>query len=439
MSVSTRTVAILLLLVLGVAVACRLFDTQSAGVTALTMVTAVLAIAVIPGALITLAWLPRGPLTILEIVGFGIALSAGVVQILTVAAITFHLAPAAMVAVLFAGCLALAAIVVVKNESTVHVHADEVLVLALLAVLSASLYLLGSPVTSSEDQIHAAVVRRLADLTAPALDNIYFVSDIVFTYPFPGTHYLMALVATVAGLDPLFAYHKLRFFWGPAALVLLYLSAQTMFGGRPMAAAVTATAVVLTCAGVFAMVPEFSWGWGQLATYSHPSDIAMSVLLPALLVMSFEYVHAETRRADTFFLMGAGLLTFMLAAVHVREAVQFIVYFACFLAVSAFVPRFRRYARRAAVLVVLALVVTSAYAVWLEGVDPLYGDVLEERRADLVAVVTDTPVTELLRSSASSVIGDYLPEIEHIRDGLTPVFLFAGPLVIVLFRDRPLI
>ena len=171
---------------------------------------------------------------------------------------------------------------------------------------------------------------------------MYFAPGIVYTYPFPGTHYFMALVARLSDLDPLFVYHKLRFFWGPAALVMLHLVARAVFGGRAIASAVTVTAVAFVFSGAFAMVPGFGSGWGQLVPYSHASDVAMTVLLPALLVVAFGYLQAASTRERTFVLAATAMLVLMLTVVHIREVVQFASYIGCFLLVTIVVRRFGR-------------------------------------------------------------------------------------------------
>ena len=78
-------------------------------------------------------------------------------------------------------------------------RADRAVVAAV--ALSVFLYNLGSPVSWYEDQVHVAIVRRLSELASPRLDNIYVTPGIVYTYPFPGTHYFMALVAKLSDID----------------------------------------------------------------------------------------------------------------------------------------------------------------------------------------------------------------------------------------------
>jgi hypothetical protein len=71
-------------------------------------------------------------------------------------------------------------------------------------------------------------------------------------------------------------YHKLRVFWGPAAILLLYTAAAVLFGSLTVAAATALTATVLAANGTMAAVPGTFWA--QIVPYSHPSDVAMDVI-----------------------------------------------------------------------------------------------------------------------------------------------------------------
>lgn len=436
-SVSSRAAAVVTLVAIAAALGCRFLDAERASAAALKVLSATLAVGVLPGVLATLLWRPRPQLTALEVIGFGIAISFGLVQLLTMLAMTFHLDAAFMVEALVIASVLMAARVIQRPAGAIQVTLDELIVLSLLLGVSVFLYMLGSPVNSSEDQVHAAIVRRLSQLAAPRLDNLYLTPGIVYTYPFPGTHYFMALIARLGDIDPLFLYHKLRFFWGPAALVMLHLAARAVFGAGAIACAVTVTAVALVCSGVFAMVPGLFWG--QLAPYSHASDVAMTVLLPALLVVAFGYMRADSTRERMFFLTATAVLLLMLTAVHIREVVQFTVYVGCFLIVTMAVRRFRPYVRRTVGLLALAVATATIYVAWQAEVVSLVGGNVDQRRADLMSVVSASSLQALLLTPASTVVGDYLPEFGHIWDGLTPFFLFAGPTVILLFRRQPLV
>jgi hypothetical protein len=131
---------------------------------------------------------------------------------------------------------------------------DDAIGLGLLVVVAACLYAQGSPFNGWEDQIHVSIVRRLAALPRLTLDNFYVTPTVVYTYPFPSTHAFMALVARIGASDALFVYHKLRFFWSPVALLMVYLGARAVFGRATLGSAAMVIAGTLTLAGAFAVV-----------------------------------------------------------------------------------------------------------------------------------------------------------------------------------------
>lgn len=437
-SVSARAAGIVILLIIASGLGCRLLDAEQASTAALTLLTATLIVGVVPGALVTLLWSPRPQLTALEVIGFGIGISFGLVQLLTILAISVHVSAAVILTILVIGSTVMAARVIQRPVGTVVVSVDELIVLSLLIVLGAFLYNLGSPVDWFEDQVHVAIVRRLSELQAPRLDNVYFAPGIVYTYPFPGTHYFMALIARLSDVDALFVYHKLRFFWGPAALVMLHLAARAVFGRPAIACAVTVTAFAFVASGTFAMVPGFRSGWGQLIPYSHASDVAMTVLLPALLVVSFGYLLAVSTRERSFFLTATAMLTLMLTIVHIREIVQFAAYLGCFLVATLAFRAFRPYARRTAALLALVLTIATIYTLWHREVVTQVSDLIGDQRARLVAIATTSSLGELVFAPASKVLGDFVLNAEPMFEGLTPLFLFAGPAVMLLFWRQPL-
>jgi hypothetical protein len=405
----------------------------------LRLLAATLAVGVLPGALVTLLWKPRSGLTMLEIVGYGGAISFGIVQLLTIVAISAHLSPGIILALSGAGCVAIAAVVIYRRPPGVAVHPDELILGFLLVVLAAFLYRLGSPVEWFEDQVHAAIVRRLSALATPRLDQIYFTPGIVYTYPFPGIHYFMALVARLSDLDPLFVYHKLRFFWGPAAVLMLYLAARAAFGPAAFACGTAITALALVFSGAFGMVPGFRSGWGQLIPFSHASDVAMTVLLPALLVMGFGYLLAASKREKGFFLTGSAMLVVMLTIVHIREVVQVAAYLGCFLVVTLAMRRFRRYARRTAIMLALVVSIAAVYTLWIGQVVERTADVVADQRARLASIAATSSAGELLFTPAPALLDEFVLNSELLFVNLTPLFLFAGPAVLILFRGRPLV
>jgi len=435
--ISTRSVAVVLVLVASAAAAVRFLDAAAATAAAPKVVLPTLAVGIVPGALATMLWRPRPRLTLLELIGFGAAFGFGLVHLLTIVAITGHVSAASVLVVMAIASALAVARVVQRSRGTIALSIDELIVALPLAALAIFLYFVGSPVDTFEDEIHIAIVRRLSQLVSPSVDNLYFAPGIVYTYPFPGTHYYMALIARLGDIDALFLYHKLRFFWGPAALVMLYLASRAVFGSYAVACAVTTTAVALVCTGIFATVPGLSWS--QLVPYSHTSDVAMTVLLPAMLVVAFGYLQAESRRERAYFFTATAMLTVMLTLVHIREVVQFAAYMGCFLAVAITVRSVRPYARGAMVL--LGLVLTSAfvYTAWQGRVAALVGDIVRDQRALLIALVKGRSLGTLLSTPVSTLLAGFVPYFELVWSGLTPFFLFAGPVVVLLFRRQPLV
>ena len=405
---------------------------------AAALLIAAVAVGIVPGLLVTMAWKPKPELTAMEAVGFGAAVSFGLVQFMAIIAIAAHLSTGVMLAMLAAGCAVMVALLIRRPRVAIAMRLDEFILAGLLIVLGVFLYRLGSPVEWYEDQVHAAVVRRLTGLAAPRVDNIYFVPGIVYTYVFPGTHYFMALVARLSDLDPLFVYHKLRFFWGPVAVIMLYLAARAVFGSSGVASAVAITAVLFVFTGTFAMVPGFPSGWGQLVPFSHASDVAMTVLLPALLVMCFGYLLAASVRERRFFLAAAAMLVVMLTIVHIREVVQVAAYLGCFLIVTIAVRRFRPYAGRTAALLALLVAIAAAYTMWQAEVVVRTATVVADQRARLVSIASASSLRELLFTPAQDLLDQFVLNGDLLFVGLTPLFLFAGPAVLLLFRDQPL-
>ena len=437
MRVSARAAALFLLFWIAAAVASRTLDAEYAISAALKVVMATLAVGVVPGAMATLLWAPRAQLSAMQVVGFGIPISFGIAQLLTMLAVIFHLSPALSLAILLTVAVLGAGRIVQRSRATITVSPDDAILITLLVAVGWCLYLVGAPLDASEDQIHSAIVRRLSELAAPRFDNLYLTPGVVYTYPFPGTHYFMALVAKLGDIDPLFVYHKLRFFWGTAAIAMLYLIAWAVFRTRGVAGAVAVSAVTLVFSGVFSI--GFPSGWGQLAPYSHASDIAMTVLLPALLAMAFWYLVAESARERWFFFAGTALLVVMVTMVHIREIVQFTAYLGCFAVLTIAARRFRPHRLGTFLLLAFTLATVAIYTSWQGAAVPLVHDLVNQQRAELASLAATRSMREMLFAPASGLLVNSIQKFDQIFTGLTPWFLFAGPLVVALFRQQPLV
>ena len=438
-SLTARTFAVVLLIIPAAALASWMFSPDGAGGAAFRAVLATLAIGVTPGALLTLLWKPRSPLTIIEVVGFGIALSFGVVHLLTIGAVAMHVSPLITMSVLSAASLVMGCLVIWRGTGSLVVDVDDLIIIAAVIVIGVPLYQQGSPFDAYEDQVLVSIVRRLSVLELPRLDNLFPTPGVVYTYPFPGALYFMSLVTRLADVDAMFVYHKLRFFWGPASLVMLNLAARAVFGYASVATAVTLTAAILVAAGTFAMVDGFPSWWGQLTPYSYVPDVAMTVLLPALLVMAFGYFLASTDRERGFFLAGSVMLILMLTIIHIREMVQFAAYLGCFIVVTMCLRPFRGHARRAGVLLAIVLVMAGIYTAWQTRMVPVAAGVVAGERANLLVVASGLSVSGLIGTPATESLGDFIQDFDQVFAGLVPFLLFTGVIVVAAFRQRPLV
>lgn len=405
---------------------------------AIKVVGGTIAAGVLPGAALILSWRPRVTFGLLEFLAISIALSLGVVHLVTVLLILAHGGiPSASVALLAALAVIATGVLVRRgNPVRVRIEGGDLLGLLVLGVLATVLYVQGSPVVDWEDQVHVSIVRRLAALDRLTLDNFYLTPHVIYTYPFPSTHAFMALVTRIGDIDALFVYHKLRFFWGPAAILMLYLGALSVFASPAIALTSLVTAAVLTLTGVFAVV-EGSY-WGQLATYSHASDVAMAVLLPALLALSYRFIVSETGRERRLLLLGAMMLAFSLTVVHIRELVQYLAYLGCFVAMALAWRAWRPQAQRAAALIVAAVAVAAMFLVWHAHEVRHVTDLVDAQREKLVSVARATPSRDLLLASAGRVLPSFVQWVDAPFNGVTPFLLFAGPIAVVAFRFRPL-
>ena len=400
----------------------------SAALAAVRLLLASLAVAVLPGVAIVLAWRPRRDITVLDLTALALAMSFIVAQALTVAAIVLHQPIGIMLAVLGVVALAHAVAAGARRQVSVRFPRSESILAGAFALVAACLYVAGSPYGSTEDAIHIAIVRRLRFLDTPSLHNIYPVPNVVYTYPFPGTHYVMAAISRVADLDPLFVYHKLRAFWGCAALILLYACARCVFESRPMALASALVATVLVANGSFAGVPNFYWG--QLAPYSHASDVAMGVLLPSLLLLVLQVFRAQTSRETTFYTVGVAGLIVMLTMVHIREALQCAMYLAAFLVALLIVKRERRLLARTVGLLVLALAIPLLYNAWHQSIALDVDRLVQDNRRTLFHLAEEMSIRDWLRHGVD-VLSGFIPAFNMFFYGWNPIVLLGAAVLVV--------
>jgi len=395
-----------------------------------------LVVGLLPGLLLLVCSGVFERLRLLEVVAISLACSLPLVQGATFFSLLGHVSCARLALawslVLLGGCLALYCR---RSSRTLVVTVDRLELAAACTIfaLACLLYVKGSPFFSDEEQYHISVIRRLAFHPYPAINNIYYAPDVIFTHPFPGTHYFMALVSRLGAIDPLFAYHKLRWFWTLASFVFLYVAAWRVFGDPRVVGCVFATAVTFALNGTFADFGDLYWA--QMVPYSHPSEIAMSVLLPGLLVMAFSYYMAEGRRHSWFFFAGTVGMLVLVTVVHIRETVQFLVYNGSFFLGCLLFHRDWRLMRKIAAVCAAGVTLAGAYG--------LFHHYTIEQVAQLDQNVKATILTHFTTGSWRTLFINlpvkFMVAFQSLFDGWHPLLLLASPLFFLTVRHRPLV
>ncbi|HUO64165.1 MAG TPA: hypothetical protein VMT97_10700 [Terriglobales bacterium] len=396
---------------------------------------ATLTVVVVPGSLLVLVAGHGMRLGLLETLGLGVPVSLSLVQVATMASLGFHTSSAIVGRIWLALALIGAALAAWRVRRTrIRVPRYEIGIGALMVILGCLLYLKGSPFAGGEDWSHAGIVRRLASLEAPAITNFYHSPDVLYTHPLPGTHYAMALVSTISGLDPLFIYHKMRFLWSVSATLVLYALARFVFEDDRIAAPVLGAALLLTLNGTFADIPIVAWA--QLATFSHPSDVALGVLLPGLLALTACCLRTLPGRPASWSLAAALSMAATLTMVHIRETVQFLVYLASFAVALAVFRRDRRLLRRIFLLAAVTVVITVVY-VALHRAAGVAGI------SELDRIAKAELVTWFRRARLRDLIGRPLPisvgVVDSLLHGWMPGVLLLSPLLWLVHRRRVLV
>ena len=436
LALSSRVVAAAFALAGVAAAVVGLVSSDAAASWVLRIFAAGILILIAPGVLTVLAWRPRSSFDLLELIGIGLGVSVALVQMVTIGAVMYSW-PVDVSLALLGGWTIVHAMVALRRAPgvVVRLSAGAAVLLLTLALLALALYAAGSPFDTTEPRIHIALVRRMLNLQSPTLYTMYFAPDFVYTYPFPGTHYMLALMARAEGIDPFFLYHKMRAFWGIAAPILLYGCALAIVRSERVALASTFVAAGLVANGVFGAVPDFSWA--QLAPYTHASDIAMGVLLPALLLLAFQFLAASETRERFFFLAATLGVALTLIMVHPREIVQFLVYFTAFAAVLFVARRDGPLPVRAAVLVAATVILLAVYTQWFAASLATANTLVERERESLAEIFRQASWAELIGRPVP-LLRNYLVAYGMTVSGWSPIVLMASPFALFLLRRRPM-
>ncbi len=395
---------------------------------------AAFSVIVIPGSLVILVAGGRQGLGLLEILALGIPVSLTLVQAATIVILALHVSSRTVAWAWLAVVILGAALATLRTRGVrIAIPVSEIAIGGLIAALGCVLYLKGSPLGGAEDLSHAAIVRRLAFLEAPAIGNFYHSPGVVYTHPLPGTHYAMALVTRIGDLDALFVYHKMRFLWSISAAMALYALARRMFEDGRVAAATTAAAILLAFSGAFADVPGV--GWAQLATYSHPSDVALGVLLPGFLALTAYYLRASNAAEARWTLAAALGMAATLTMVHIRETVQSLVYLGGFGAALLLLGGDRRLLRRVVLLAGMIVVIVLGFVAFHRSTVPAIAALDQAGKSELVAWIRHASLRDLFKRPLPISVG----RVDSLFHAWMPGVLLLSPFLCVAYRRRVLV
>jgi hypothetical protein len=395
---------------------------------------AAFSVVVVPGSLVVLVAGGRQGLGLLEILGLGIPVSLTLVQVATIAGLTLHVSSRAVAWTWLALVVIGAALATLRTRGgRIPIPVSEMAIGGLIAALGCVLYLKGSPLGGAEDWSHAAIVRRLAFLEAPAIGNFYHSPGVVYTHPLPGTHYAMALVTRIGDLDALFVYHKMRWLWSMSAALTLYALARRTFEDGRVAAATVGAALLLTFNGAFADVPGV--GWAQLATYSHPSDVALGVLLPGFLALTVYYLRTSSAPETAWTLAAALGMAATLTMVHIRETVQSLVYLGGFGVALIVFGGERRPLRRVLLLATMMVGIVLGYVAFHRSTVPAIVALDQAGKSELVAWIRHASLRDLFKRPLPISVG----RVDSLFHAWMPGVLLLSPLLCFAYRRRVLV
>jgi len=190
---------------------------------------------------------------------------------------------------------------------------------------------------------HLARVRKLGAFDDLSLGSVNEFADggLHPGYAFPLWHGFLALVASVAGVDPAAVVSHEPSVLAPLALLVVYEAGRALFR-----TAAPAVAVVLAQVALTGLAPGHGGAYTALAL---PATAARQLLVPAALALALGAAAAPSRAL----LVAAGAAGLVLAAVHPTYALFLWLPFAGFVAVRALAAR-REALRAAAALAALA-------------------------------------------------------------------------------------
>lgn len=341
---------------------------------------------VLPGWLVLSLLTGPGRLTLLERIAYGFAISWCAITLLCVAAFVFGRSVADASIALLGLDAVLAVVFAVKSRARTVTPLDRRQWLLLIGIVLVSLayYRIGGysdpangPVVAKsdwstmEELLQISSVRKIADAPQLRVAEVMYAKGEISTYFYPVYPFALALVGTVARLDPLVLFDSFRLWSVALGLISVLVLALTAFG--PTVGGWTAVvALVLVATGNAGQAAGFG-SWAQLAPLVHQGDFALGVLLPLSLAAVIRFVDA--RPGDRLFAWLIVPLLWAMTLTHTREAVHVASYMSAFLLVGPLTGALdrRRWIRLAAVVAGVAVFMLG-YSTIIKTVVPFIGE-----------------------------------------------------------------
>jgi hypothetical protein len=172
-----------------------------------------------------------------------------------------------------------------------------------------------------------------------------------------------------------------------------------------------------------------------MAPYSHASDVAMGVLLPALLLLSLGYLRATNRREARVCLIASIGMACTLMMVHPRELMQLLVYIGVFGLVMVIGRGPRPLVVRTICLVAIVLGILLVYRWWYQTAVVAVDVLVNERRKRLWDLFAESSRTEVL-GYPLPMLERYMPAFAVFFQLWNTVILLVSPVVLYAFRHR---
>jgi hypothetical protein len=393
----------------------RLLPAHGVGL-AMRIGAATVCVLVLPGALLlrSFAW-PREP---------GLAVAGSFVLSLTVAfgalALTFALDGSLALTIALGGVVCLAAAVpAARAYAPLSPFASRV---AFGAVIAAALVFGGlvwwavDVVGTGDVLFHLARARKLAEadgLSSVAVANEYADGGLHPGYAFPLWHGVVAMIATLAGVDVAIAILFLNPMLVPIAFAVAYAAGTALFRSWAGGVAVLAAQVALL---------GFSRGGiGAFTSLSLPASITRVALFPAFLAFTFAYL----RDGGRWTIVPLASASLALAVIHPTYLIFAVIPVAGFALIRlAILPRRRETAVRFAWAFGAMLLPAAAFFAWL------------------YPVITSTASHSPTAGEETRALVHYGAQLQIVGDGYRAapdVITRAGPVMVAAIAVLPLV